>query len=146
MPGLRTAGRGVGNGERHPGGAVLDEQGVEIGLRLCREIRRRERGSLAGHGERGRVERRLQRGLDRVGAAVVDGSADQAQHRNESEPEHRQDVAAAVGEEPHDLTRHHLTLLRPAFFARDRCVIGSDDSEDVFKDGGCNRLKSAASH
>src|SRR5262249_30281471 len=45
-----------------------------------------------------RVERGLHGGANRAGAAVVDGGADRAEQRHESQPENRCDAAASVSE------------------------------------------------
>ena len=71
--------------------------GVEIGVGLLAELRARRGLRFLRQHQRGRIDRRLHRGLGGIGAAVVDRGADEADDRNRRKRKGDDDVAASVG-------------------------------------------------
>ena len=80
---LRSAGRGVGRRDGEVLGLRVAEHRLEIGGGLRLQLALGQCRRELRHRERGCVERRLEPGLDRIRAAVIDGGADQTEHRND---------------------------------------------------------------
>ncbi len=93
----------------------MGEKRRKISGCLCAQFARTQRRRLGRHRQRGRIQRRLQLGIGRAGATVVDRHADYREEDRDQKDKYRQDgatrvlqktVGMRISADVHDVTNH----------------------------------------